>query len=79
MKINTTGDLLTSIARGWPSSARSSLARFTSALVDFRKEKNICVQVWEVPEDSRGVSGMFGGGGGYCGVFRVLDLSPFPT
>ena len=86
MKINTAGDLLPSIAGGlalvvWLPARSHALTSLTCwSIFVKKKKKKICVQAREVPENSRGVSGMFcfgGGGWGYCGVFRVLCFSPF--
>ena len=85
MKINTAGDLLPSIAGGlalvvWLPARSHALTSLTCwSIFVKKKKKKICVKAREVPENSRGVSGMFffGGGWGYCGVFRVLCFSPF--
>lgn len=72
MKINTAGDLLPSIAGGlalvvWLPARSHALTSLTCwSIFVKKKKKKICIQAREVPENSRGVSGMFfffGGGG----------------
>ena len=82
MKINTAGELLPSIAGGlalvvWLPARSHALTSLTCwSIFVKKKKKKICVQAREVPENSRGVSGMFffwGGGG--VGVLRSFPRS----
>lgn len=81
MKINTAMDLLTSIAGGlalvrWlPARSRALTSLACWSIFVKKKKKKISVQARKVPENSRGVSGMFfkgGGGIAECSVFWAL-------
>lgn len=75
MKINTAMDLLTSIAGGlalvrWlPARSRALTSLACWSIFVKKKKKKISVQARKVPENSRGVSGMFFRG---VGVLRSV-------